>query len=154
MPRWPANVCQTPPFTHASVRTHARNPARYAPCCVHAEVGVMRVEAESTSSHGAAIVAFEASGLRALSLSSNENGCNGFGFVLRSLSRGLHTGNHSGTIRANKQMLRVAHSEPRPMERQTHASTQTAAVRRSERLVAALAPPLVSPRLVRCAGHC
>jgi hypothetical protein len=117
----------------------------------------MRVEAESTSSHGAAIVAFEASGLRALSLSSNENGCNGFGFVLRSLSRGLHTGNHSGTIRANKQigtLGRVAHSEPRPMERQTHASTQTAAVRRSERLVAALAPPLVSPRLVRCAGHC
>jgi hypothetical protein len=56
-------VCQTPPFTHASVRTHARNPARYAPCCVHAEVGVMRVEAESISSHGAAIVAFEASGL-------------------------------------------------------------------------------------------
>ena len=45
----------------------ACNPARYAPCCVHGEVGVMRVEAESTSSHGAAIVAFEASGLRALS---------------------------------------------------------------------------------------
>ena len=164
---------QTPPFTHASVA--AGNPARYAPCCVHGRGWCMRVEAESTSSHGAAIVAFEASGLRALSSSFERNGCNGFGFVLepeprvaywepfRNHSRkqtnaeplgGLHTGNHSGTIRANKQMLRVAHSEPRPMERQTHASTQTAAVRRSERLVAALAPPSVSTRLVRCAGHC
>ena len=35
----------------------------------------MRVEAESISSHVAAIVAFEASGLRA---SSFRNGCNGF----------------------------------------------------------------------------
>ena len=45
----------------------ACNPARYAPCCVHGRGGCIRVEAESTSSHGAAIVAFEASGLRALS---------------------------------------------------------------------------------------
>jgi hypothetical protein len=29
-----------------------------------------------------------------------------------------------------------------------------AAVRRSERLVAALAPPSVPARLIRCAGHC
>ena len=84
----------------------------------------MRVEAESISSHGAAIVAFEASGLRA---SSFRNGCNVLFVLFAELRvaywepfrnhsrkqkqmaplRGLHTGNHSGTI---------------PMERQTNAS--------------------------------
>ena len=38
----------------------------------------MRVEADSISSHVAAIVAFEASGLRALSSLVERNGCNGF----------------------------------------------------------------------------
>ena len=51
----------------------------------------MRVEAESTSSHGAAIVAFEASGLRARVFLPKRLRCNGFRSVLFAVMLGYCT---------------------------------------------------------------
>ncbi len=65
----------------------------------------MRVEAESTSSHGAAIVAFEASGLARAVLSSNENGCNGFHVMGKKVMRLEYRrigGNKKGNKKGNK----------------------------------------------------
>jgi hypothetical protein len=159
----------------------ARNPARYAPCCVHGRGGCIRVEAESIFSHGAAIVAFEASGLRVSPLPSNGNGSNGFLGVKRALGIQRQIDLKQKTLDVSTE----TNTQARPLNTTVDMSTETnthtvpvggvpgrfrrililhgrrkcvytspAAVRRPARLVAAPAPPSVPARPVRCAGHC
>ena len=165
MPRWPANVCQTPPFTHASVRTHAILRGTHRAVCT-AEGGVCELRPSPL-----AVTVLPSLRSRRVACARCPLGSNETVAIQRQIdlkqktldvstetntqARPLNT--NCGHVHGNKhtvgeygrfRRILILHG------RRKCVYTSPAAVRRSERLVAALAPPLVSPRLVRCAGHC
>ena len=130
-------LLQSASHHHSRMRLYysARNPAtKDAPCCVDGRGGCVRVEAEPTG-RAAAVPAHcrSSKGGGALEFELPKTAKQGFKTKMGAKTR----------VRCGLSMAYMA----------IQGTHEPAAARRSERLVAALAPPSVSARLVRCAGR-